>query len=200
MTPQLEKYLLQGKDGFDPDADYYPISEHESLREAQKAAHQRLAELQHEQPGIGGQAGIQDRVYIVHPDGHRERIMPVPGAEEPVLLACVPERDAKNLAWAKKLGLGDNPPWLEPYAGSSPGTCEACGGALWIGPTQAQKLAELNAAGMSSLVLCHLCAIVLYAAGGMELQTLNPGAHTSFVPGTSLPDDEFEKEWRRAEE
>lgn len=194
------KYRVEGKDGFDVDADYYSISEHEDFAEARAVALQYLAQLDKEQPNAGGQAGIQDRVYIVHPDGKRERIMPAPAAEEPVILACVPERDEKNLSWAKDIGLGDNPPWLEPYAGSSPGQCESCGGALWIGPTQAAKLAELNASGTESRVLCHLCAILLYAVGGIELRTLNPGARTSFVPGTSQPDDEFEKEWRRSEE
>lgn len=200
MTAQLKAYRVEGKDGFDPDADYYPISEHESLREAKAFAQQRLVQLAAEQPDAGGQAGIQDRVYIVHPDGQRERIMSEPPAEEPVILACIPDRDAKNLAWAKEIGLGDNPPWLEPYAGSSPDECEACGGVVWVGPTQAAKLAELNAAGMSSLVLCHLCAIVLHAAGRTEIRSLNPEARTSFVPGTTLPDDEFEDEWRRSEE
>jgi hypothetical protein len=41
-------------------------------------ARQRLADLERTQPtaSSGGQAagGIQDRVYIVYPDGHRERV------------------------------------------------------------------------------------------------------------------------------
>ena len=120
--------------------------------------------------------------------------------KEPVILACVPDRDAKNLSWAREIGLGDNPPWLEPYAGSSPGQCQSCQGALWIGPTQAAKLAELNAAGQKSVVLCHLCAILLYEAEGFELRALNPGSRTGYVPGTAPSDAEFEEEWERGEE
>jgi hypothetical protein len=41
-------------------------------------AHQRLADLERSQPSAssGGQDGIQDRVYLIHPDGHRERVLP----------------------------------------------------------------------------------------------------------------------------
>jgi hypothetical protein len=40
-------------------------------------ARKRLADLERTQPTArsGGQNGIQDRVYIVHPDGHRERVL-----------------------------------------------------------------------------------------------------------------------------
>ncbi len=71
-----ETWKIEGKDGFDLDADYYPLSEHASYPLALIAAHERLTELDTTQPDAGGQAGIQDRVYIVHPSGLRERIFP----------------------------------------------------------------------------------------------------------------------------
>jgi hypothetical protein len=72
VTAQVWK--VEGKDGFDPEADYYPLSEHPSPQQALTAALERLAELSRAQPGAGGQDGIQDRVYVVHPGGRRERI------------------------------------------------------------------------------------------------------------------------------
>lgn len=68
-------YRVEGKDGFDPEADYYPIGEHPAYGEALEAARELLGELNRSQPGAGGQDGIQDRVYVVHPDGHRERVL-----------------------------------------------------------------------------------------------------------------------------
>lgn len=69
-----ETYKVEGKDGFDLEADYYPLSECADYSVAREAARARLAELNRSQPGAGGQSGIQDRVYIVHPDGRRERV------------------------------------------------------------------------------------------------------------------------------
>jgi len=67
-----EPYPLDGKygDGCQPS---YPG------RDAALAdAFKRLRELERTQPSSssGGQSGIQDRVYLIHPDGHRERVYP----------------------------------------------------------------------------------------------------------------------------
>lgn len=72
-TFSSEPYSLGGRlDGLEPS---YP-----SREAALAGAHQRLADLEAAQPSAssGGQdpAGIQDRVYVVHPDGHRERVLP----------------------------------------------------------------------------------------------------------------------------
>ena len=67
-------YKVEGKDGFDPDADFYPIGEWPSYGEALEAARGSLEELNLSQPDAGGQAGIQDRVYVVRPDGCRQRV------------------------------------------------------------------------------------------------------------------------------
>lgn len=68
-------YVVEGLDGFDPDADYYFVSEHRTLPEARIAAVKRKAELAESQSGAGGDSwGIQDRTYIVHPDGRREKM------------------------------------------------------------------------------------------------------------------------------
>jgi hypothetical protein len=69
-------YKVEGKDGFDPDADFYPIGEWPTYEEALEAARSSLDELNLSQPDAGGQFGIQDRVYVVHPDGRRQRVFP----------------------------------------------------------------------------------------------------------------------------
>lgn len=84
-------WKLAGYDAFD--GEWYPLGEYtkadgstiDGLKpeyateaEARADATKRLAELERTQPAAssGGQAmgGIQDRVYLVHPGGRRERI------------------------------------------------------------------------------------------------------------------------------
>jgi hypothetical protein len=72
---KTDVYKVEGKDGFDPEAGYYPLSEHMEFGDALTVARGRLAELNASQPDAGGQSGIQDRVYIVHPDGYRQRVL-----------------------------------------------------------------------------------------------------------------------------
>ena len=78
-----ERWRLEGYDTFSCESyplgafgvdDYEPY--YDSYDEALTDARKRLAELDRMQPGAGGQGpwGIQDRVYIVHPDGRRERV------------------------------------------------------------------------------------------------------------------------------
>ncbi|HKP60300.1 MAG TPA: hypothetical protein VJV78_26425 [Polyangiales bacterium] len=56
----------------------YPVSQHATEAESKVAAHAFLAQLEREQPSAssGGQSGIQDRVFIVRPDGVRYRYLP----------------------------------------------------------------------------------------------------------------------------
>jgi hypothetical protein len=68
-------WKVEGKDGFDMDADYYPLSEHPDETAAMVAAIDRLAELNRAQPDADGQTGVQDRVYVVSPAGRRFRVM-----------------------------------------------------------------------------------------------------------------------------
>jgi hypothetical protein len=73
------EYRLMGMDRFD--GEFYYIStrpykaSYPTYAEAKAAASARLNELEEYQPSrsSGGQGGIQDWVYILHPDGHRER-------------------------------------------------------------------------------------------------------------------------------
>lgn len=85
------KWKLEGYDTFD--GEYYPIGtlsvidgrstvdgakpSYDTYAEVLKDARWQLAQLEKTQPTrtSGGQAGIQDRVYIVHPDGRRERVL-----------------------------------------------------------------------------------------------------------------------------
>lgn len=68
------KWRLEGYDTFD--SEYYSLEgEYDDEAGAILAAKARLARLEISQPSStsGGQAGIQDRVYIVSPDGSRRR-------------------------------------------------------------------------------------------------------------------------------
>jgi len=67
-------YRVEGKDGFDLDADYYSLADGLTYSEAKHVASVRLQYLNETQPDAGGPAGIQDRVYVVHPDGRREQV------------------------------------------------------------------------------------------------------------------------------
>jgi hypothetical protein len=74
---KAKKWSLEGYDTFEggPD-DYYPLEgEYDDESAAQAAARNRLAELEKTQPSSssGGQSGIQDRVFIVRPDGRKYR-------------------------------------------------------------------------------------------------------------------------------
>lgn len=74
---QNEKWKLQGYDTFAGE-DYPLKGEFATEAEAIEAAKARLAELERDQPSAssGGQDGIQDRVYIIRPDGTSFRVMP----------------------------------------------------------------------------------------------------------------------------
>lgn len=70
------RYRLLSFDTFA--GEWYELEgEYALLESAEKAARERLDHLEETQPSSssGGQAfgGIQDRVYILHPDGRRER-------------------------------------------------------------------------------------------------------------------------------
>jgi hypothetical protein len=88
-------WQLRGKDGFDPDAGYYdlgsiPDGRGYALRYVTRElamidAYLRLDELEELQPSkdSGGQNGIQDRVYLVSPEGDMERVWSHSSAPEP---------------------------------------------------------------------------------------------------------------------
>jgi len=72
-------WMLEGYDTFD--GEWYPVGEEDGYGTPQEAlldAQKRLADLERTQPtaSSGGQGiyGIQDQVYLVHPDGRRERV------------------------------------------------------------------------------------------------------------------------------
>lgn len=73
------KWTLQGYDTFEEE--YYSLpGEYDSKEQAMGAAEAGYLEIEETQPekSSGGQAdeGIQDRIYIVAPDGSRERYIP----------------------------------------------------------------------------------------------------------------------------
>ena len=79
-------WKLEGYDTFSSES--YPLGaypgadnckpSYDSYEAALADAWLRLAELERTQPSSssGGQAGIQDRVFIIHPGGRRERVCP----------------------------------------------------------------------------------------------------------------------------
>jgi hypothetical protein len=78
MTDTTTKaaWRVVGEDGFS--GDEYPVSEHATEAEALEAAHAYLRDVERTQPSSssGGQSGIQDRVYVVSPDGMFRPITP----------------------------------------------------------------------------------------------------------------------------
>lgn len=69
-----EKWGIRGFDTFEEE--FYPLDgEFLSEERAKEAARLRLKELEKTQPTklTGGQNGIQDRVYIIRPDGSQYR-------------------------------------------------------------------------------------------------------------------------------
>ena len=68
-------WTLEGWDTFAGHS--YPLpGRYRTQQSAIRAAHRELAKLEKSQPSetSGGQDGIQDQVYVVAPDGKRERI------------------------------------------------------------------------------------------------------------------------------
>jgi len=72
-----DTWKLAGYDTFA--GEEYPINgTWRSQEAAEKAAARLLRQLEKQQPAAqsGGQEGIQDRVYIIRPDGTRYRYLP----------------------------------------------------------------------------------------------------------------------------
>jgi hypothetical protein len=72
---QSGKWKLQGYDTFARE-DYPLDGEFDTEADAIAAAQSRLADLERAQPSAssGGQDGIQDRVYVIRPDGTLFRV------------------------------------------------------------------------------------------------------------------------------
>jgi len=68
-------FKLLGYDTFSNE--WYPLDEFSTEQKARAAGVKRLEELAVSQPAknSGGQDGIQDRVFIEHPDGKRYRVI-----------------------------------------------------------------------------------------------------------------------------
>lgn len=77
-TKTKGKFRLEGYDTFEGEP--YPLKgSYKTEWEAEAAAQKRLKELERTQPtsSSGGQdGGIQDRVYLLRPDGTKRRILP----------------------------------------------------------------------------------------------------------------------------
>ncbi len=78
MGKMTKGWKLAGYDSFSEE--WYGIDgpDYSSEAAAQAAAWEKLKEIETLQPSAqsGGQSGIQDRVYIQHPDGERTRVFP----------------------------------------------------------------------------------------------------------------------------
>lgn len=76
-----QKWRIEGYDAFD--GELYSISgQYDSREEAEKAALEEYKKTEYLQPteSSGGQFndGIQDRIYIINPEGEKIRFMPYP--------------------------------------------------------------------------------------------------------------------------
>ena len=71
-------WTLEGYDTFE-EASYPLPGRYPTEAQAIQAAHIQLRKLEQSQPsnvsGGQGEYGIQDRVYIIHPDGRKERFL-----------------------------------------------------------------------------------------------------------------------------
>jgi hypothetical protein len=91
VSDEPELWRLEGYDAFDGTP--YPMGtlmrengstidgmqpSYDSYEGAYADALKALADIEQRQPSAssGGQSGIQDRVFIIHPDGRRERVRP----------------------------------------------------------------------------------------------------------------------------
>lgn len=74
---QNSKWKLEGYDTFSRE-EYLLPGEYDTEDDAVAAAFQRLDDLEASQPSemSGGQGGIQDRVYVIRPDGTSFRVLP----------------------------------------------------------------------------------------------------------------------------
>jgi hypothetical protein len=73
IAPTEQRWKVIGRDAFAKED--YPVSTHAAEAEALAAAKAHYAEIQRDQPDSqsGGQAGLQDHVYILAPTGHQTR-------------------------------------------------------------------------------------------------------------------------------
>ena len=73
MENNAKQWRLVGWDTFASEA--YPVSRHATEQECRDAAREFLRELETHQPSeqSGGQDGIQDRVFILGPQGEHYR-------------------------------------------------------------------------------------------------------------------------------
>lgn len=71
------KWKLEGYDAFSRE-DYPLPGEYDTEDAAITAAKKRLEDLERTQPSesSGGQDGLQDRVYLIRPDGTKFRVLP----------------------------------------------------------------------------------------------------------------------------
>jgi hypothetical protein len=74
MIASRGKWKLEGYDAFSSE-EYLLDGEFSTEEEACAAARERMSELEKTQPSqsSGGQDGIQDRVYVIRPDGTKYR-------------------------------------------------------------------------------------------------------------------------------
>lgn len=77
QVTNTKEWKIKGYDTFSME-EYDLPGEFETKEEAERAAQKRLEELEQSQPTIfsGGQDGVQDRVYIIKPDGGSYRYTP----------------------------------------------------------------------------------------------------------------------------
>lgn len=170
-------WKLEGYDAFSHES--YPLASFDSREAAFAAALDRLDELERDQPSAssGGQWGIQDRVFIINPDGTRDRIHPRPRFPQTVksehLLAAA-DVPFERLVKAARAALGWTQADLAEHA--SLGVSTVADFERSKGKTEANTINHMRRAIETAGVVFIPGGIWSKATGNVFLQAIRPAS------------------------
>ena len=87
-------------------------------------------------------------------------------------MGCIPVDNAKNRAYALRMGCGDVP-FPPPYKDSVIAQCEDCGGDIHVGPKLQESREVMTRIRQPFRVLCLLCASLDARQGGTAVFPLS---------------------------
>lgn len=77
------------------------------------------------------------------------------------IISGLPADTPQNRDLSRSVGMPEDTPWPKPYKNSTPGTCENCSGAIWIGPETGSMMIKILAEGGDPQILCLICCALL---------------------------------------